>query len=152
MQWQDFDLEGRVKVPLGYYLILFYLARGYLTWIVSLTYRENPSLLLSMAYPDARFFSLSLLLGLPALVSFILFSLKSQVQKSWFKKLWRYQYSLLLVAVAIDFLLQVLFIVGQAQLHWFMPFLLILGIYLIWYWLRSKKVKRFFNNWLLTEK
>ena len=149
MQWQDFDLEGKVKIPLGFYLVLAYLMRGYLIWIVSLTFRQDTGLLLSLIYPDTRVFTLTLLLGLPALFCFFQFGLKSQAQKAWFKWCWLKQRRLLLLTLVIDLAIQSWAIVHHpTQIHWSQIPLALCGFYLCWYWLKSRKVSRFFGNWV----
>ena len=148
MQWQDFDLEGKVKIPVGFYLILAYLMRGYLIWIVSLTYREDTGLLLSLIYPDMRVFTLILLLGLPAVICFILFGLRSQTQKPWFIWCWSKQKTLLLFTLALDLGLQAWTIVQHpTQIHWSQIPLAILGFYLLWYGMKSRRIQRFFRLW-----
>jgi glucose-6-phosphate-specific signal transduction histidine kinase len=150
VQWQDFDLEGRVKIPLAFYLVLVYLARGYLTWVISLTYRDDTSLLLSMIYPDPRSFGYSLLLGLPALICFLLMSLKSYRTKKGYKVLWKRQRIVLLAALVLDTSIQGWFSVHHLlTIHWFQPLMTLVGGYLTWYWYKSKRIERFFNNWLV---
>ena len=150
MQWQDFDLDGKVKIPWGYYLVLAYLMRGYLIWIVSLTYRDDRALLLSLIYPNAHTFSLNLVVGLPALLGFLLFGLKSQRSKPWFKAIWRKQQLSLSLALVVDLSIQFWSISSHlVSVHWFQIVLFLTGFYLIWYWFRSNKIKRFFSNWLV---
>lgn len=149
MKWQDFDFEGKVKVPVGFYLVMLYLLRGYITWVISLTYRDDPSLLLSLVYSESHFFYLSMLVGFPAVFVQTLFALKKQNQKAWYKSLWGKTYWLLAVALLVDISLQVKQIIGvDGIVHGFNMFLLLLGAYLTWYWFSSKKLKRFFANWL----
>lgn len=150
MQWQDFDLDGKVRVPVGFYLLLAYLCRGYLMWVISLTYSDDRSLLLSLVYADGHTFFLNLVLGLPALFCFALFALKTQRQKPWFKFLWNKQKFILLMAVLADLSAQLLSIRKNiVSVHWVQITLFLLGFYLIWYWVRSAKIKRFFDNWLM---
>ena len=150
VQWQDFDFDGKVKIPLGYYFVLLYLLRGYALWVVSLTYRDDPTLILSLIYNDQRSFFYSLTVGLPAIFTFALFSLKSQKEKPWFILLWSKQRSLLMIALALDVVGQIVSLVKFTSTpHWSQMLLLLSGIYLLWYWIKSLKIRRFFNNWLV---
>ena len=150
VQWQDFDFDGKLKIPVGFYLVLLYLLRGYVLWVISLTYRDDPTLILSLIYNDSRLFFYSLLIGVPAAASFVLFSLKSQKQKPWFIKCWKGQRWLLAISLILDLAAQIfVFIRGVNTAHWSQMILLILGVYLLWYWIKSLKIKRFFSNWLL---
>lgn len=151
MQWQDFDLDGKVRIPLGFYLLLAYLCRGYLMWIISLTYSDDRALLLSLVYADSKTFFLNLLFGLPALFCFFMFSLKTQRQKNWFVFLWTKQKRILVLALSVDFLSQLWGISNNlVSVHWVQIVLLLMGFYLLWYWMKSNKIRRFFDNWLLT--
>ena len=150
VQWQDFDFDGKVKIPLGFYLVLVYLLRGYLLWVISITYRDDPSLILSLLYQDTRWFFYSLVFGLPALLTFILFTLKSQRQKPWFVMCWKGQRRFLMLGLMLDLCGQTFVIANHtATSHWSQILLVIIGVYLLWYWSKSLKIKRFFNNWLL---
>ena len=150
MQWQDFDFEGRLKVPLGFYLGIVYLLRGFIIWIISLTYSDDRSLLIGLIYSNVSLFGLTVLTGLPALFTFLLFTLKKQNQKAWYQSIWSVQRQVLLIALFVDLTLQLSTISYHiTQVHWFQMILLILGGYLFWYWFKSEKIKRFFRNWLL---
>lgn len=151
MQWQDFDLEGRARVPVGFYIVLLYLSRGYLAWIVSLTYSQDRSYLLSMIYPNSSLFMTTLLTGIPALVAFALFSLKKQKEKPWYQWLWPKMSQLLLLALVVDIASQLLANVNHlVSMHWFQVVLFFLGGYLLWFWLSSRRVSRFFHNYLVS--
>lgn len=150
VKWQDFDFDGKVKIPWGFYFILIYLLRGYITWIFSLTYREDTSLLLSLVYTESGFFYLALLTGLPALLVQLLFSLKKQKNKPWYMALWLRSPWLLAAALAVDIVLQIKQVVLNGGIaHGLQMLLLFVGVYLLWYWLKSKRIKRFFSNWLI---
>ena len=149
MQWQDFDLEGKVKIPFGFYLILAYLMRGYLIWIVSLTYSDDRALLLSLIYPNGQTFTANLLLGVPAVFCFALFAMKSKRDTNWFLIMWQKQPVILLLALLLDLSLQVWSLAQHIlSAHWAQIGLLLAGIYLFWYWHQSQRVRRFFRNWL----
>ena len=150
VQWQDFDFDGKVKIPLGYYFVLLYLLRAYALWVVSLTYRDDPTLILSLIYNDNRSFFYSLIVGIPAILTFSLFSLKSQREKTWFVALWSKQHIILACALALDVIGQFVSLLKFTSTpHWSQMALLLSGCYLLWYWVKSLKVKRFFNNWLV---
>lgn len=149
LKWQDFDVEGRARIPVGFYLVLVYLLRGYVTWIFSLTFAQDRGLILSLVYPRHDLFIVSLLVGIPAVFAFVLFGLKKHAEKGWFKTLWPKTRLLLLFSILLDLVVQVSYFVEQPlAIHWSQLGAFILGVYLIWYWLRSKTIKRFFYNWL----
>lgn len=150
VSWQDFDFDGKVKIPWGFYLVLIYLLRGYITWIFSLTYRNDPALILSLIYTESRYFYFALAIGLPAVLVQVLFALKKYKDHSWYQTLWPQTTWLLALTLLVDLVLQCKQIyLNHGLVHWFHISMLITGIYLLWYWLKSTKLKRFFQNWLL---
>lgn len=67
--FRDYDKHGCLKLPWTLYISLAYLLKGYVIWIVSLSYRENPVALLNIFYPNHNDFYHSLIIGLPAVIS-----------------------------------------------------------------------------------
>lgn len=146
---QDFDLDGKIQVPVGFNLAILYLLRAYVFWAISLTYSEDRSFILSLFYPDHSLFFISLLIGLPAMVTFFFFSMKKQITKNWYKAIWKHLRILLLGVFFLDLLLQLLSIVNRSiYIHPMQIVQFIAGVYLCWYWLKSKRIKRFFTHWL----
>lgn len=151
--FSDFDLEGRVKVPVGYYLVTLYLMRGYFIWLMSLTHRKDPSLILSLIYPDSRAFVSALFIGISGLFVYILFLSKARIWERAERVVWKGSFFLLLVGLLADLTVQSLGLINSKfVVHWSAPMIFLIGIYLTWYWASSKRVKRFFNHWLPAEK
>lgn len=149
MSWQDFDLDGKLRVPIGYNLTLLYLLRGYVLWVVSLTYSEDRSLILSLVYPSHTLFVFTLLVGLPALIAFFLLALKSFVKSKGYQLIWQSMPILVVGSLILDVTIQGWGVVTQTLfLHPVQIIQLIVGVYVLWYWLRSRRIKRFFQLWL----
>ncbi len=149
MQYSDFDLDGRVRVPIGFYLVLLYLMRGYFIWIMSLTHRNDPTLILSLIYSDNGTFYQALTVGLPAFIFYGLFLSKGRVYKSFESVLWKKSLWVIGLTLLADLALQIVTIYHQGLIvHWLLPLNFILGVYLTWYWMSSKRVKRFVKHWL----
>lgn len=149
MLYRDFDLEGRVLVPVGFYLVLLYLCRGYFIWIMSLTHRDDPGLIISLIYPSPPAFYLSMLVGVAGLLTYLLFLSKARIWARVERRLWPACRYLIPISLIVDLTLQALGLV-QAKLivHWSSPVIFIIGVYLLWYWLRSSRMGRFFGLWL----
>ncbi len=64
--------EGKLKTPLSLVFLMLLFMRGYAAWLVSLSFFEDRSLLLQFFYTNTEQFGLSLLVGTPALLIFIL--------------------------------------------------------------------------------
>jgi F0F1-type ATP synthase membrane subunit a len=149
MQWSDFDLDGKLKTPAGYYLAVGFLLRAYLLWVVSLTYSEDRSLIISFFYAHSSSFILALTLALPIVFYMVLFSLKNMAGKGWYKKVWRHQLWVVSAVFFIDLAHQIYGITHSLnQTTVGQMLVLISTIYLTWYWLKSKKIRRFLSNWI----
>lgn len=73
-------IDGKLKTPLSLTLLLLFFMRGYVAWIISLTFSEDRSLLLQFFYTSTEQFALALLVGFPAVfVLIMLFQLKDTV-------------------------------------------------------------------------
>jgi len=89
----DYDKHGCLKLPLVLYASLAYLLKGYVIWIVSLSYRQEPAALLNIFYPSRQDFYGALILGIPALICAVVFSLRrvdmpKLIQWMWHKIRW----------------------------------------------------------------
>jgi hypothetical protein len=134
---------------MGFYLALAFLMRGYLMWIISLTFADDRSLLLSLLYPSVKGFFVSLIIGAVGLGCFVLFSLKRFAATRLYQTLWRQQWLLIGVALTVDLAVQVSSGLSHiAEVTTVSKLALFINLYLLWFWLRSKTVKRFFGSWL----
>lgn len=59
--------DGQLRTPLALIFVLALFLRGYLAWIISLTFSEDRSRLLQFFYSNTEQFVLTLSVGLPAL-------------------------------------------------------------------------------------
>lgn len=66
--FRDYDKHGCLKLPWTLYISLAYLLKGYVIWVVSLSYREDPVALLNIFYPNHDEFYSSLIVGIPAVI------------------------------------------------------------------------------------
>jgi len=89
----DYDKHGCVKLPLLLFLSLGYLLKGYVIWIISLSYRQEPAALLNIFYPSRSDFYGALEIGVPALICAVIFSLRrlnmpKVIEWAWYKIRW----------------------------------------------------------------
>ena len=150
MNYKDFDFEGRVRVPVGFYLVLAYVLRGYFIWVISLTHRDDPGLIISLIYPSPSAFYTSMLIGIPGLVAYAFFLSKGRLWASFESVIWPVFRYIIPLGLATDLVVQG---TGMWQshllVHWSGPLLFLLGVYLCWYWISSQRLKRFFSLWLI---
>ena len=69
---QYVTLDGALKTPLSLLFMVVFFTRGYLAWIISLTFVEDRARLLKFFYTTTEQFGLALLVGAPALMVFVL--------------------------------------------------------------------------------
>jgi len=91
--FKHYDKHGCLKIPLTLYLALAYLLKGYVIWIMSLSYRQDPAALLNIFYPNRNDFYDTLLVGIPAIICAIIFcfrhvNMPKIIEWSWFKIRW----------------------------------------------------------------
>jgi len=91
--FKHYDKHGCLKISLVLYLALAYLLKGYVIWVMSLSYRQDPAALLNIFYPNRHDFYDTLLIGIPAIICAIIFSVRRVnmpkiIEWSWFKIRW----------------------------------------------------------------
>lgn len=79
-----------------------YLVKGYVIWIVSLSFRQEPAALLNIFYPDRSEFYQALLIGLPAVFCVVVFSLRRINMPVFVVWLWHRIRWLLIVAAVLQ--------------------------------------------------
>ncbi|OIQ48346.1 MAG: hypothetical protein BM565_02010 [Gammaproteobacteria bacterium MedPE] len=86
--FRDYDKHGCIKLPLMLFLSLAYLIKGYVIWIVSLSYRKDPSVLLNIFYPSRADFYHALMIAIPAIFCVAIFSFRRIGMPAFFESLW----------------------------------------------------------------
>ncbi|WP_075181412.1 DUF2919 domain-containing protein [Pantoea sp. 1.19] len=101
--WRDtpdeYDDEGRRRLPLAFWLILLLQARTWLLLVMAGASREQGAALLALCYPDRHAFWLGLVAGVPAAVALWLSGLRQRWPRLW--AAWRWVLLLNLLAVAL---------------------------------------------------
>lgn len=143
---QYYTQSGNLKPPVYFYIILLFLARTWVLLIISTASRSTGSSLLTLFYPDNRYFYLGLVSGFIALVLFLL-SGRDHDKHPSLSKLWQFGYIFLLLNITIDFLLQVYFL----TMHHFQysigaSFQLVAIIWVFLYSIKSEHLKMCFKR------
>ena len=99
------DKEGRASTPLFFIWVTFFLCRGYLAGIVSLTFNEDRTRLLSLFYKSSEQFGLMLVVGLPALLVLLATSFAKEDGYNWANYVMRAAQPLMLVSLVLDAIL-----------------------------------------------
>lgn len=102
-----YDEAGRLKPPIALYLFLVFLCRGFLLLVISLSFREDSSRMMSLFYPSKYDFYWSMLPVVPALLVFALLSQRNRIWKKGRHSLFKPMIALFVVALVIDIVIQV---------------------------------------------
>lgn len=102
-----YDKDGYLKPPKVFYITIIYLLRGYIIVALASSYGTDTSALLGIFYPQVMLLYMHLIIGLPALLAFVLmtarFSLREK-QRFWPLKSIK---PLLLTALVLDIVLHI---------------------------------------------
>lgn len=99
---QDFDKYNCLKVSLSIYLVLLFVLRGYIVWIMSVTNMRDRVAIIQFIYPDTSLFLLSLLSGALGLIVVVLLSFRRPNAASWVQKSWPYCRLIMVTALVFD--------------------------------------------------
>jgi len=105
---EDFDKFDCLKLSKRFYLVLAFVLRGYVIWLVSVTNMKDRVVTIQWIYPEMSLFVLSLLSGSLGLFVILLISLRSPNSAVWVRKVWPHCRSLLVVALSFDFIINLI--------------------------------------------
>jgi hypothetical protein len=101
-----YDEAGRLKPPALLYVYLLFLCRGFLLLIISLSFREDSSRMMTLFYPNKWDFYWSLLPTVPAMIILALFSQRSKLWQGGYYALFKVIPSLFVLALLADIAVQ----------------------------------------------
>jgi hypothetical protein len=100
---EDFDKFDCLKLSKRFYLVLLFVLRGYLVWLMSVTNMKDRVATMQWIYPETNLFFLSLISGVLGLFVVVIISLRRPDSANWVKVIWPYSRSMLVVALIFDF-------------------------------------------------
>lgn len=103
----DFDKFDCVKIAFGIYLILIFVLRGYIIWLMSVTNMQDRVSIIQWVYPEPKLFYLSLLSGLGGVLTVFLLSLRRPGANKVIKILCAQLRNILLIALFFDFIINI---------------------------------------------
>lgn len=113
---KDFDNFDCVKLAPGIYLILFFILRAYMVWIMSVTNMRDHVGVIQWIFPQTSLFYLNLASGVIGLFIVLVLSLRRPNAASWIRNSWQKCRLLLITALVFDLLVTVLgYFVWQLQ-------------------------------------
>ena len=105
---EDFDKYNCVKISMSIYLVLIFVLRGYLVWIMSVTNMRDRLAIIEFIYPETSLFFLSLFSGALGLVIVVLLSLRRPNAALWVQKLWPYCRRIMVTALVFDLVISII--------------------------------------------
>ena len=102
-----YDKDGYLKPPKIFYFAILYLLRGYIIIALSSSYGSNTEALLGIFYPQIKVLYMHLLIGLPALIAFVLLTARFSLREK--QTLWPLNAikPLVLLALMLDIALHI---------------------------------------------
>ncbi|MDO6447591.1 DUF2919 family protein [Colwellia sp. 1_MG-2023] len=98
----DFDNFDCLKISKLIYLIVVFVLRGYIVWLMSVSNLRDKVGVIQWIYPEPSLFYLSLLSGSLGLFVLVILSLRRPEAKLWIKNSWRYIRVILMSALIFD--------------------------------------------------
>lgn len=100
---EDFDKFDCLKLSKRFYLVLLFVLRGYLVWLMSVTNMQDRVATMQWIYPETNLFFLSLISGVIGIFVVVIISLRRPNSANWVKVIWPYTRAMLVVALMFDF-------------------------------------------------
>jgi len=137
---KHFDPFDCLKLAPGIYVILLFILRAYIIWIMSVTNMRDHIGIIQWIYPQTALFYLNLVSGVIGLFVVLILSLRRPEAQAWVRICWKKCKTLLIVALVFDLLIGVLgYFIWQLQsLSWLLVHCSMV-ISAIVYILRSKR-------------
>ena len=104
----DFDKHDCLKISQSIYLILLFVLRGYIVWIMSVTNMKDRVSIIEFVYPDPKLFYFSLFSGMAGLFVVFLLALRRPDASLWVQKIWPHSRKVILFALLFDLLITML--------------------------------------------
>lgn len=101
---EDFDSYDCLKLSKRFYLVLIFILRGYIVWLMSVTNMRDRVSIISWIYPETSLFYLSLFSGAIGLFVVLVISLRRPEAASWIQFSWKHCRTILTMALLFDLL------------------------------------------------
>jgi hypothetical protein len=105
---EDFDKFDCLKLSKRFYLVLFFVLRGYIVWLMSVTNMKDRVATMQWIYPETNLFFLSLMSGIIGLGVVFIISLRRPSSAGWVKIIWPHCRVMLVVALIFDFIINLI--------------------------------------------
>ncbi len=142
------DDNGHIKPPKYLYLLLAFLAKAWVVWVMSLTQHSDRAALVRTLYPMQADFIQALMVGAGAVFIFLLVLAERRRKPEWVKPVFKQGRTILMAVLVAEVVVWVQrFTHSDMLFHWGVALdavaLFWCGIYL----LKSRHLKVYFKSW-----
>lgn len=139
---EDFDKFDCLKLSKGIYLLLLFVLRGYIVWLMSVTNMQDRTGTIQLIYPQQSLFYLSLLSGAIGLFIVLIITLRRPEAPSWIKFCWSYCRVFFVTALCFDFFINIVgyFYWKIISLNWLLIQATIILMFIVFLY-KSQRVK-----------
>ncbi|QYJ76842.1 MULTISPECIES: DUF2919 domain-containing protein [Shewanella] len=142
------DDKGHIKPPLGLYLLLTFLARGWVVFVASLTQFSDRAGLVRLFYPHKESFLLALATGFGALLCYGLIILERKARPDWAMSLFSHLKWLLWPLLVLDAVMLVARLLSSGFLFsWTAAADAVLIFWFAIYLLKSSHLRLYLADW-----
>ena len=99
---EDFDSYDCLKLSKRFYLVLLFVLRGYIVWLMSVTNMRDRVSIIQWVYPETSLFYLSLFSGIIGLYILLIISLRRPDAQLWVRVSWPYTRIIMVLALLFD--------------------------------------------------
>lgn len=104
----DFDTFDCLKISKSFYLLLIFVLRGYLVWLISVSNLQDKTRFIQWFFPNPQSFYLSLISGTLGVFVALLLILRKPAAPQWVVTLWPYARVMLVTAIVFDLTVSVI--------------------------------------------
>ena len=142
------DDNGHIKPPSYLYLVLAFLAKAWVVWVMSLTQHSDRAALVRTLYPMQADFIQALIVGAGAVFIFLLVLAERRRKPEWLRPVFKQGRLILMAVLAAEMFVWVQrFVHSDMLFHWAVALdavaLFWCGIYL----LKSRHLQVYFKSW-----
>lgn len=143
---EQYDKHGFLKAPKLVWLAWLFLAKAWVVFVVAGASRDSGSKILQIVYPDHTMLYLGLAMGIPSILLMWMVSLRSP-ERSWLNNIVAYGRGITLVTATAQ-LSQTLYHIYlvHGAFSWANGAVMLLLLWLIIYFVKSRSVKDCFRN------
>ncbi|QOL25203.1 DUF2919 domain-containing protein [Thalassotalea sp. LPB0316] len=137
----DFDKFDCLKISRLCYVVILFVMRAYIVWLISLTNFQDRTSFIAFVYPEKQVFYLNLISGLVGILLIVVMSLRRPEASAWIKSIWPRYRQLMVAALLFDLIVNVIayFYWDLTSVTWLVGQSL-LTLYLIYKSLTSKRL------------